>query len=276
MLLRDRLVARMAEMGDDVDYPRLSADVIGIRGASPVLARRLVEQALVMEDRRESWSAVGRRITADAPSAPGIYILRDAGGMVLYVGKAVNLRRRLQRHFTATRWNSLKPALSRIASAEWHAVGSELEALLREAELIRRLHPVVNVQIAAPVLARRALPAPLVQDVVTILPSVELHEAELVAARAGGTVLMQRTARSGIQLDRHAQMLWTFFASTTADTTAARESGDAALVFSWLHGRGASTSRLDPHQWGTAAELRARLAALLQDDQLFVQRLTVL
>jgi predicted GIY-YIG superfamily endonuclease len=275
MMLRDRLAARMADMGAHVDYERLAADVIGIRGASPALARSLVEQALVMEDRRQSWSAVGRRIAAGAPSSPGVYVLRDAANVTLYVGKAVNVRRRLQRHFAATRWNSLKPAMARVAAVEWHIVGSELEALLREAQLIRRLRPVVNVQVGRPVLARRAIPAPLVRDVIAILPSSELHEAELVAARTDGGVSMQRTARSGVELPRHAEAMWTFFDRAARQPAAAGDGGDAAIVFSWLSGRGASTTRLDPHQWGSEPELRSRLSALLKDDQLFLQRLAV-
>ena len=59
-MLRDRLLARLAEMGDAPDHQRLAAEVLGIRGAPPELARRLVAQALVLEDRREVWRAGGR------------------------------------------------------------------------------------------------------------------------------------------------------------------------------------------------------------------------
>src|SRR5437773_6154484 len=98
-MLRDQLVARLKEIGDSPDYQRLAADVLGIRGAPPDLARRLVAQALVVEDRRESWRPAGQRICAAAPPSPGVYILRDDGGRALYVGKANNLRRRLRAHF---------------------------------------------------------------------------------------------------------------------------------------------------------------------------------
>ena len=65
-------------------------------------------------------------------------MLKDADGRALYVGKAVNLRRRLRAHFAERRWRAIKPAFARAADAEWQEVGSELEALLREAALIRR------------------------------------------------------------------------------------------------------------------------------------------
>src|SRR6266852_3018167 len=128
-MLRDQLLARLREMGGAPDHRRLAAEVLGIRGASPDLARVLVEQALVVEDRHEAWRRAGERIVAGAPRTPGVYVLRDEGGRALYVGKAVNLRRRLRAHFAERRWRGLKAEMSRAAAAEWHVVGSELEAL---------------------------------------------------------------------------------------------------------------------------------------------------
>src|SRR5580704_13914041 len=130
MLLRDRLRARIAEMGDSPDHQRLAAEVLGIRNAPPDLARRLVAQALVVEDRRDAWRRAGERICHEAPQAPGVYVLRDEAGRALYVGKAVNLRRRLRAHFAERRWRGLKAEMSRVAAAEWQVVGSALEALL--------------------------------------------------------------------------------------------------------------------------------------------------
>ena len=67
-MLRDKLLARLAEMGDAPDHQRLAAEVLGIRGAPPELARRLVAQALVLEDRRDS---VAPRRRADLPRRAG-------------------------------------------------------------------------------------------------------------------------------------------------------------------------------------------------------------
>ena len=47
----------------------------------------------------------------------------------------------------------------------------------------------------------------------------------------------------------------------------------APLVFSWLADRGSHATRLDPHEAASASELRRRLAALLADDRLFLERL---
>src|SRR5712691_9625373 len=185
-MLRDKLLARLAEMREAPDHQRLAADVLGITGAPPELARRLVAQALVLEDRRDVWRRAGERICRDAPATPGVYVLKDADGGALYVGKATNLRRRLRAHFADRRWRAIKPGMSRALDAEWHEVGPELEALLREAALIDELQPPVNVQTGAPELETRSVPRALVRDVLVVLPSIEADSVELVAAAVDG------------------------------------------------------------------------------------------
>jgi predicted GIY-YIG superfamily endonuclease len=270
-MLRDRLIARIAEMGDAPDHQRLAAEVLGIRGAPPELARRLVAQALVLEDRRDTWRRDGERICRDAPATPGVYILKDPNGRALYVGKANHLRRRLRAHFAERRWRALKPEMSRAADAEWREVGSELEALLREASLIEELHPPVNVQTAAPALSTRDVPHVLVRDVVVLVPSVEPDSVELVTASVDGRWMIQRTRRNGADLAVHAQRVMRFFHA------ALRRSAEgqplAPIVFSWLAQRGAGATRLDPGDVRNARDLRTRLAALFADDRLFVERL---
>jgi predicted GIY-YIG superfamily endonuclease len=269
-MLRDRLLARLARMGDSPDHQRLTAEVLGISGAPPDLARRLVAQALVVEDRRDEWRRAGERICAPAPESPGVYMLKDAAGAVVYVGKAVNLRRRLRAHFAERSWRALKPGMSRIVDAEWQLVGSELEALIREADLIQQLRPIGNVQTGGPAAVPRTIPRALVRDVLVIVPSIDEESVELIAARVDGDWMLQRTRRDGRDLIAHAPCVMRFFKSPLGGHTAPRL---APLVFSWLAYRGASATRLDPHDARDARELRTRLAALLRDDRLFDERL---
>jgi len=272
-MLRDKLLARLAEMGDAVDHQRLAEEVLGIRGAPPALAKRLVAQALVVEDRRDECRRTGDRIGASAPATPGVYVLKDADDRPLYVGKAVNLRRRLRAHFAERRWRAIKPALARAADAEWQEVGSELEALLREAVLIHDLQPPVNVQTGSPRLDARAIPSSLLRDTVVLVPSVEPDSIEFVAARVNdGAWMVQRTRRSGADLAVHANRLWRFFNSALRH---ARSSGPplAPIVYSWLAGRGARETRVDPHAARSVQEMRRRLSALLRDERLFHERI---
>jgi len=272
MMLRDRLRARLADMGAAPDHQRLAAEVLGIRGAPRDLARRLVAQALVLEDRRDTWRSAGERICRSAPSSPGVYVLRDAEGRALYVGKAVNLRRRLRAHFAERRWRAIKPAMALAAGAEWIEVGSDLEALLREAALIAALRPGANVQIGAPDLGARDVPRALKRDVLVLLPSIEADSVELVAAAVDGRTMIQRTRRNGADLAVHAQRVMRFFRSPLARAAQERDAL-APIVFSWLARRGARATRLDPHDAGTPRQLRARLSALFRDDGLFAERL---
>lgn len=273
MLLRDRLIARMAGMGDMPDYRRLAAEVLGIRNAPPALARRLVAQALVVEDRREVWWKIGAEVCAAAPAGPGVYVLRDEQRRAVYVGKANNLRRRLGAHFSRPRWRGLKPEFARAVAVEWIEVGSELEALIREAALIDELQPVVNVQIGPPNLSTRSISAALVRDVIVLVPASEAESIELVSARVDGGWMIQRTRRSGADLVKDASRLMRFFHSPLRGSFSAAPL--APIVFSWLARQGTHATRLDPHDGASAKDLRARLRALFADEELFTERIVV-
>lgn len=265
-MFSDRLLTLLAEQGDAADYPRLAAEVLGIRGAPPALARKLVEQAILLIDWREHWRQVGERAIQGAPLAPGVYRFLDGTGTVLYVGKAANLRRRLAAHFAERKWKALPPALARVVTVECEVLGSELEALLREAALIRELRPVVNIQTATPSLETRAIAASLIRDTVLLLPSVDLDAAEIVAARTDGATMLQRVRRAGSE--GLAGELWTFF-GRTLDVA---NDGSAPLVFSWLAGRGQRTTRIHPHDFVSAHDLGVRLDELLSDRDSFAER----
>jgi len=273
MLLRDRLQARLLEMGASPDYVRLAEEVLLVRNATPALARRLVEQALVVEDRRSAWIRMGERIVASAPYTAGVYVLRDAGGRALYVGKAINLRRRLRTHFASRRWKALKSELSRVEDVVWREVGSELEALLLEARWIEELAPPVNVQQGEPS-ALRPLSARVVRDVIVLLPSVEPDAVELVAASTVGPTRLLRTWRDGRDLSVEAGRLWTFFDHSLEDPEpAADRLALAPIVFSWLAGRGANATRLEMRELDSADDLRVRLSVALRSPELFSERL---
>ncbi|GAB3606433.1 excinuclease ABC subunit UvrC [Conyzicola nivalis] len=84
----------------------------------------------------------------EIPTAPGVYRFRDAGGRVLYVGKANSLRARLANYFQPLR--SLHERTRRMvlsaASVEWTVVGSEFEALQLEYTWIKEFDPPFNVK----------------------------------------------------------------------------------------------------------------------------------
>jgi excinuclease ABC subunit C len=88
-----------------------------------------------------------REKAAQLPESPGVYLFKDAGGIVLYVGKARNLRSRVRSYFTESRWIDAKTgSLAReIAELETIVVGNEREALALEHNLIKKYRPKFNV-----------------------------------------------------------------------------------------------------------------------------------
>src|SRR5262249_30749551 len=158
-----------------------------------------------------------------------------------------NLRRRIRAHFSRRRWKALEPGMAHVADAEWTVVGSELEALLREAALIGELEPEMNVQVGGPSLATREVPRALVCDTIVVLPSIEDDSVELVAARVDGSWMIQRTRRNGADLAVHSSRLFRFFHSPLWRSQQYRDrveaSVDAApIVFSWLARKGANAT----------------------------------
>jgi excinuclease ABC subunit C len=88
-----------------------------------------------------------REKAALLPETPGVYLFKDAGDAVLYVGKARNLRSRVRSYFLESRWVDAKTgSLAReIADLETIVVGNEREALALEHNLIKQYRPKFNV-----------------------------------------------------------------------------------------------------------------------------------
>jgi excinuclease ABC subunit C len=95
-------------------------------------------------DREElSPKAKARR----TPHTPGVYLMKDAAGLVVYVGKAKDLKKRLASYFVPRQRMTPKVAamMDTVADMEWHEVRSETEALLLEGKLIKRWRPRWNI-----------------------------------------------------------------------------------------------------------------------------------
>jgi len=82
------------------------------------------------------------------PEAPGVYRFRDPAGRVIYVGKAKNLRNRLNSYFADT-WSlhaRTQQMVTTAASVDWVTVGTEVEALQLEFSWIKEFDPRFNVK----------------------------------------------------------------------------------------------------------------------------------
>jgi len=83
------------------------------------------------------------------PTKPGCYLMKNASGKIIYVGKAINLRSRVRSYFhsDSSHDNKTRRLVREIADIEWIVVGSELEALILEMNLIKRHRPRFNVRL---------------------------------------------------------------------------------------------------------------------------------
>jgi excinuclease ABC subunit C len=80
------------------------------------------------------------------PTTPGVYLMKDVQGVVIYVGKAKNLRNRAGSYFTTIAANELRTAelIKHIRDIDFLNADSEVDALLMEARLIKDIQPRFN------------------------------------------------------------------------------------------------------------------------------------
>lgn len=83
------------------------------------------------------------------PHRPGVYIMRNAGGEVIYVGKAVDLRSRVRSYLHPSAWENpkVRAIVAELADLQFIVADSELEALILEANLIKEYRPRYNVRL---------------------------------------------------------------------------------------------------------------------------------
>jgi excinuclease ABC subunit C len=80
------------------------------------------------------------------PSAPGVYFHKSADGEIIYVGKAAVLKNRVRQYFNNSPKDPKTAALvAEIADTDWVTVGSEMDALFLESEMVKRYMPRWNI-----------------------------------------------------------------------------------------------------------------------------------
>jgi excinuclease ABC subunit C len=83
------------------------------------------------------------------PTKPGVYIMKDTTGKVIYVGKAINLRNRVRSYFQSPDGQQIKTRrlVAAIEDLEYIVTASELEALILECTLIKKHRPFYNIRL---------------------------------------------------------------------------------------------------------------------------------
>jgi DNA polymerase III subunit epsilon len=87
-------------------------------------------------------------LVSNLPEEAGVYIFQDETGNPLYIGKSVNIKKRVQSHFSSDHSYTGEFKISQqIANIETVVTGSELEALLLESQLVKQMQPLYNRQL---------------------------------------------------------------------------------------------------------------------------------
>lgn len=85
----------------------------------------------------------------ELPECTGVYMMKNAGGRIIYVGKAVNLKNRVRSYFTSQHADSPKTRVlvSHIRDLEYIITDNEIEALILESNLIKEHKPKYNIRL---------------------------------------------------------------------------------------------------------------------------------
>ncbi|MSR84979.1 hypothetical protein EXS71_00860 [Candidatus Uhrbacteria bacterium] len=82
----------------------------------------------------------------DLPDTPGVYLMKDAREKILYVGKAVSLKRRVAQYFTKPHGQHIEEMMPYIRRIDFVDTASAIEALILEANLIKHYRPKYNIE----------------------------------------------------------------------------------------------------------------------------------
>ncbi|MCL4400211.1 excinuclease ABC subunit UvrC [Patescibacteria group bacterium] len=80
------------------------------------------------------------------PETPGVYIMKGANGGILYIGKAVNLKRRVSSYFTRPHDTRIEGLVKEIKKIDFEETGTAIEALILESNLIKKYQPPFNIK----------------------------------------------------------------------------------------------------------------------------------
>ena len=105
-------------------------------------SKEIIKETLRKEPKK-TIKAKHLEILATAPSETGVYYMHDAQGNIIYIGKSKNIKKRLTQHFTNDNRKSKRIQLE-VNSVTFEKTGSELIAMLKEYEEIKRNRPVYN------------------------------------------------------------------------------------------------------------------------------------
>jgi hypothetical protein len=192
------------------------------------------------------------------PESPGVYCFRDRSETLLYVGKTKNLRRRILSYFqpgSASRARK-RFLIAKIHTFEYHSLGSDLEALVRENRLIQNLEPVFNVQqsVRSPQTGYFAH-----SPAVAVFPSPDHENVLNLWCLRPGRQARQITFNTSTEGIRRARKALIRIFMKPGCRGKAQWNGESLLVAAWLHRNRNSANWIDVDKAADIDELIRQL-----------------
>lgn len=223
----------------------------GIRDRDALDARERT-QTLDMD-----WS--GKAFTpediASLPSSSGVYGFKDREGRFIYIGKALNLRRRLLGYFRSTEESPAKlDALRRDAyDLTIHRCGSELESLVLEHRLIRKYSPRLNKQTGV---EERKGPYRPIEDCIVVMPHAQEDMLVSFWFRKNQKILLKALRADMSELDGLGGELESFFFSDRTPSSP-EDFPEQEIVSRWLKRHIEQLPTVLVHRMGAVEEIIA-------------------
>ncbi len=87
-----------------------------------------------------------QKVWQSMPDEPGVYLMKDGDGEIIYVGKATSLKNRVSSYFTGKKEGKTADLVAHICDISFHTTETALEALFLEANLIKKYQPIYNIK----------------------------------------------------------------------------------------------------------------------------------
>ena len=217
------------------------------------------------------WSryAFNREFLRRVPRVPGTYRFYDDRGSLLYVGKSKNLQQRIGSYFhERRRTERVQRLIDRVHRIEYEAAGSDLEAMLREAEQIRNDNPAANVQ--RQIHSRRGR-AERLRAILILEPAAAPHVLRAFLIRAGRLIDRVSIGPRGGGLARIRRVLDNHYFSAPSGPAPIDDGPnlDVEVVVRWLAANRDRVVAFDPTDLKTAREVIERLRWFLSQGSPF-------
>ena len=206
--------------------------------------------------------AFDRDFLARIPTAPGVYLMKNRSGEIIYVGKADNLRRRVRSYFTSRALKDAKTARihSQLHSVEFLTCATGVEALLLEMRMIRDFRPAVNLQTGIHEQPGRYGNA---HNLLLLVPVGD--NAEVYLVKDGTFVARQSVPLGRPPSKKLSSRIKAVYFGTRRRPAAKGENWETEIVARWLAAHKRRLNYVDVDESGEYSSVLRRLTCLLMD-----------